>query len=135
LKKKYNILIGKGENMKKLISILILFFGSIIICQADSTYLPAGAYKIVTPINNGVIVSSSTVTIVSAINYGSQRMIANLSSDILFYRKDSSLNIRTKGFPIWPYTNYVESTYFGIIYLQSNTKDIDTRFDSNTIKP
>jgi hypothetical protein len=120
--------------MKKVLILMFMFviLGVSKLFCANEIYQNYGSYydiNISTSI--AVVVSSTTYTLISAVNDGVSRRfkIIGDTSNLLFFRLDSNTSlITTNGLDLEPHTYYVENDYFGDIYFQATGGDVNLRY-------
>jgi len=105
--------------MKKILCLgcILLLTGLNLYARDNIAYVPVGSLYSAEPINSRVTVTSSTVTTIAVLDLGVQRIIQNIGVNDAYITKQSSATIATDGWKLLHGQTYIESLYFGEIYI------------------
>jgi len=115
----------KGASMKKVLLpwLFVVIFAGIVSAASDQVYVGWGSYDDASTDtrNYALNVSSMSISTMSAVNYGVQRIICNNGTATVYEVKmvTNNTTLTTIGQPLTASEKYVEDKWFGVIYLQT----------------
>ena len=117
--------------MQKILGILFLMVLGVNLNAGDVIYQRNGTdYEVYTSTSYTVSVSSYAVTTASSINYNGVERIFKINgspSGTLFFQRGGSTTTITNSLPLDSEVYYVEDSYLGDIYFQTDTGTVDLR--------